>query len=75
MIMLDTSHSQAEYVGQTLRLLNCSPPWLTERQDLWCGDRLNLSTELADTIDLHFDSILDGKAPSGNCLKPCKFIK
>ena len=66
---------EGEYVGQTLRLLNCTPPWLTDRQDLWCQDRLNLSAELAHQIDLHFDKILDGKAPTGNCFKPCTFIR
>ena len=66
---------EGDYVGKTLRLLNCTPPWLTDRQDLWCRDRLYLSTELADQIELHVDKILDGKFFSGNCLKPCKFTR
>ena len=66
---------EAEYVRQTLRLLNCTPPWLTDRKDLWCKDRLNLSDQQADNNDQYFDEILDGKAPSGNCLKPCIFMR
>ena len=66
---------ETEYVGQTLRLLNCTPPWLTERRDLWCPARLSLSDQQADRVDLHFDKILDGKAPRGNCFQPCKFMR
>ena len=66
---------EAEYVRQTLLLLNCTPPWLTDNQDLWCKDRLNISDQQADNINLYFDQILDGKFPNGNCLKPCKFMR
>ena len=66
---------EAEYVRQTLLLLNCTPPWLTDNQDLWCKDRLNISDQQADQIDLHLEKILDGNFPSGNCFKPCKFMR
>ena len=66
---------EAEYVRQTLLLLNCTPPWLTDNQDLWCKDRLNIFDQQADQIDLHLEKILDGNFPSGNCFKPCKFMR
>ena len=66
---------EAEYVRQTLLLLNCTPPWLTDNQDLWCKDRLNISDQQANNNDLYFDQILDGKFPNGNCLKPCNFMR
>ena len=62
---------EAEYVRQSQALLSCSPPWLTDSQELWCPPNLNISHHTADLMELLFDSIIDGKAPVGQCLVPC----
>ena len=33
-----------EYTRQSLDLLNCTPPWMTNNQNLWCKHNLNLSS-------------------------------
>ena len=36
---------ETEYTRQSLALLTCVPPWMTDRQDLWCAGQLNLTEE------------------------------
>ena len=48
---------------------------LCHRSGLWCQTSLNLSALEAEQIDLYFDKILDGKGPSGECVKPCSFTR
>ena len=63
---------EAEFIRQTLRLLNCTPPWMTNSRDLWCPGRLYLSQNLTDRMTLLFDTILHGTAEVGRCLVPCR---
>ena len=37
-----------EYLKQQLSILNCTPPWLTSRQDLWCQNLMKLNKSVAD---------------------------
>ena len=62
---------EAEYVRQSQALLSCTPPWMTDRQEVWCPPNLQISQHTADIMELLFDSIIDGKAPVGQCLVPC----
>ena len=60
-----------EMIKQHSHFLNCTPPWMTENENLWCngeyellqGDRLNYIRFL--------DDIIKSEANSG-CLQPCK---
>ena len=62
---------EAEYVRQSQALLSCTPPWMTDRQEVWCPPALQISQHTADIMELLFDSIIDGKAQVGQCLVPC----
>ena len=42
-----------EYVRQTLDLMACTPPWMTEKQEIWCQDSLNLTQDQAERINYH----------------------
>ena len=57
---------------QTLGLLNCTPPWMTEDESLWCCDNIVHSEGLQNQMEHLFDRILDGKADVGPCLTPCR---
>ena len=63
---------EAEFTRQTLGLLNCTPPWMTDSRDLWCPGRLYLSQNISDRMTLLFDTILHGNAQVGQCQVPCK---
>ena len=39
---------EKEYTKQSMNLLNCTPPWMTNNQDVWCQDPINGSVELRD---------------------------
>ena len=36
---------EEEYTRQTFELLNCTPPWMTDNQDIWCKQVINTSEE------------------------------
>lgn len=63
---------EAEFTRQTLSLLNCTPPWMTNSRDLWCPARLRLSGNISDRMTLLFDTIFHGNGEVGQCLVPCK---
>lgn len=39
-----------EYVRQSLEIVNCTPPWMTDNQDIWCKHHMNTSTEIRDRL-------------------------
>ena len=41
---------EREYSSQCLQLLNCTPPWITEDEHLWCSDHLNMSLATAEQV-------------------------
>ena len=43
-----------EYINQQLSILNCTPPWLTSREDLWCQHLMSLDTNAAKTLYIFF---------------------
>ena len=73
---------EGEYIRRTSELLNCCPPWVTDRQDLWCqADLFNNGTDFTDVqnkLYLLFDLIMDGQAELGGdrrCLQPCRYLR
>ena len=37
---------EEEYTRQTFALLNCTPPWMTDNQDIWCKQNVYGTAEL-----------------------------
>ena len=52
---------EAEYVRQTVDLMSCAPPWMTDNQEVWCQDSLNLTEDQAGRINYHL-----GRYSTGN---------
>ena len=50
------------YILQTRDIMNCTPPWLTDKQDVWCFDNLRLSKDKTAELDLLLDSIMNNQA-------------
>ena len=48
---------EGEYVSRTMSLLNCTPPWMTEKEELWCGPDLHMTALTLDRMYLLFDLI------------------
>ena len=39
---------EEEYTRQSVELLNCAPPWMTDDQDIWCKQNVKGSSELRE---------------------------
>ena len=39
---------EEEYTRQSLEVLNCTPPWMTDDQDIWCKQNVKGSSELSE---------------------------
>ena len=39
---------EEEYTRQSLELLNCTPPWITDNQNIWCERNIHVTQELID---------------------------
>ena len=39
---------EEEYTRQSLQLLNCTPPWMTDNQDIWCKHQIKVSEEMSN---------------------------
>ena len=70
--ILSATCRENEMITQHSQYLNCTPPWMTDDENLWCkgeyellpNDRLNY---------IHFlDDIIKSEANPGSCLQPCK---
>ena len=61
-----------EYLSQALKVMNCSPPYLTNKQQLWCNKNIDIK-------DMNVQNFLwklgGGVLDDGNCLPPCKKTK
>ena len=44
---------EEEYVTQTLHLMNCTPPWMTDNEDVWCGAGLEVTPAQDTRINYH----------------------
>ena len=63
---------ETEFTRQTLELLNCTPPWMTDSRELWCPPLLQLDRTVEEEMILLFDRILHGNGEVGHCYVPCK---
>ena len=63
---------EEEYSRQFIEIINCTLPWVSDRQPLWCSNNLNVSASKLGKLNNLIDKILYGKADQGSCLSPCK---
>ena len=63
---------ESEFVSRSLKLLNCTPPWITDNQTLWCHHSLNTSAKISKEANFLFEHVIYGKAEDGNCKSTCK---
>ena len=63
---------EEEYSRQFIEIINCTLPWVSDSQPLWCSNNLNISDSNIGRLNNLVDKILYGKADQGSCLSPCK---
>ena len=63
---------EEEYSRQFIEIINCTLPWVSDRESLWCSNNLNISSSDIGKLNNLIDKILYGKADQGSCLSPCK---
>ena len=63
---------EQEFTRQSLSLLQCVPPWLTENQTRWCRNKINVSSQKSEEIKFFLEKLSFGKAQIGDCLSPCR---
>ena len=63
---------EEEYSRQFIEIINCTLPWVNEKQSLWCSNNRNISASEMGRLNNLIDRILYGKANQGSCLSPCK---
>ena len=50
------------YILQTRSIMNCTPPWVTDHQDIWCFDQLSLPEDKRAELDVLLDGIMNNQA-------------
>ena len=64
---------EREIVRQNLKYLNCTPPWMTDDENLWCKGKYNFKSSQTSMNFLDFvNEISVSEANPGICLVPCK---
>ena len=66
------------YILQTRSIVNCTPPWLTDTQDIWCFDPLRLPEDKRDELEVLLDSIMNNQPnlqTKLSCPIPCRQTK
>ena len=60
------------YLKQSLNILNCTAPWLTNRKELWCNKYLTLVQGTGKRFESFLASVIDDRNKMKNqCLPPC----
>ena len=63
---------EQEFVEQSLQILNCTPPWMTDNQTVWCHHAINVEEEISSKANFLFEHVIYGKAEDGKCKSSCK---
>ena len=67
---------EKEYMEKILTMTNCTPPWFTKNEDMWCKGKPEFESEQKKVDFFEFISeLLAGQADPGKCLVPCKNTK
>ena len=65
---------EAEMIKQMNYFVNCTPPWMTENENLWC--RQEHAQGLRDIDPRYYlgfmNDMISGQVDHGKCLDPCK---
>ena len=62
-----------EILTQNLNLINCTPPWMTENEDLWCKGQIYHPTTYSFYHYYNFlEDVTNSESDPGHCLVPCK---
>ena len=62
-----------EIVKDNSQYLNCTPPWMTDDEDLWCKEKVTFNSSINASLYFQFLNSLgmvEGKPKE--CLPPCK---
>ena len=62
------------YLQQNLAIMNCTPPWMTSRKDLWCPGLMKMNREL-EKLQFHLAAIANGRADHGPCTPSCRTVR
>lgn len=63
---------EQEFVQQSVEILNCTPPWITDNQSLWCHPAINVEEDISNKANFLFEHVIYGKAEDGKCKSSCK---
>ena len=68
---------ETEIKKENFKYLNCTPPWMTDWENLWCKgkEKDNLNYTSWSEYELFLRKIELGKAKPKTCLAPCKIKK
>ena len=63
---------EENFLAESFELLNCTPPWLTNQENLWCEGSKNLSTNAKTMMMLdYFLSSVSFGTEESKCPVPC----
>ena len=67
---------QNEFIKENMKISNCTPPWMTDDETLWCqgGPKLKSQYEISKWTSFIVD-VNVGRAQHGICSVPCKSTK
>ena len=60
-----------DFVEQNLLLLNCTPPWMTENEELWCREKRTFGSKDNKTMFDNFIHSLSFGSAVSKCPVPC----
>ena len=65
---------EAEMIKQMRHFVNCTPPWMTENENLWCrqGDAPGLRSIDPRHYLGFMNDMISGQVDHGKCSAPCK---
>ena len=65
---------EAEIINKMQSFVNCTPPWMTDNENLWCGQEH--ASEVKNINPDHFlgfmNDIFSGQVDHGKCSVPCR---
>ena len=64
-----------EIIRENSKFLNCTPPWMTENETLWCIGKNKLNNNSRKPYFNFIADIIKSKANEEKCLVPCKVKK
>ena len=64
-----------EMVRKNSHFMNCTPPWMTENEKLWCKDKMVFEEDKGYEYITTLTQIMTSEASKGQCSVPCKSKK